>query len=156
MLNTIYRFYTQTLATPFHDMPIQHQYSRSIGQVMSFLHNCAVEADIYLEITGNGILHYHTIYELKDRIKEIKTKYKLKRDLGFFDIQEVRDYNQVTSYCQKDVDLMSEVMGIKLPLTLKDYRLELLQKKKDKKLLSYNRTPQEEDTNKTRNIHDYI
>lgn len=99
------------------DDPLE-QYAIVIQNVLSHqsLKDSCKSYYIYPELTENGNVHIHGYLFVKDRIKFYRSFLPLCKRMGHTKIKTKNIDSKWVEYCQKDQDLMTEMMEPQLPV----------------------------------------
>lgn len=71
---------------------------------------------LYPELTTNGNIHYHGVVFVKDKYKWFKSVLPSLKYHGFVLLKKDVNDNWEDKYCKKDVELMSKLLKIDLPI----------------------------------------
>lgn len=127
-------FYTQTLDNSYKRFSNKKQVLATLPMIHSYLRQFTSDYILYPELTQAGMIHFHGILTLKDKVKQYKLRKKMSDELGFLKIDSIKDLQASKDYISKEAAIMQDVLGVKLPYTYEDNEKLILTDKLKKKL----------------------
>jgi len=114
---TVDYFYTITLKPSCYDNIAEHQYDITWKPVYDLIKSLPCKLTMVAEVTRNMNIHYHGIVSflvlpgIKSYIKAFKDKFRLAKHIGYTNITQIENHQQVKDYITKDLHQTKELIG---------------------------------------------
>lgn len=116
-----HKFVTLTFEKRLHKKTPKYLFMETISGLLDQLKKSAYNYSLVPELTDNGVLHYHYMINIKDKIKHKILINYWRRNNGFVDIKPVYDVIGLHIYLRKDSNTMFQNLFTKyekIPHTL--------------------------------------
>lgn len=98
------------------DFTVMKQHKMHTPQIINLLKGFC-NADIYIEFTLQGYIHYHILMNIFDKGKQAIAMKRF-RDIGNLKIEYIKNVENVKTYCRKTIKDTRNVLLIEMPVTL--------------------------------------
>lgn len=110
--------YTQTFSNRIvSGLDLRKQYEMTMNIIYKHFKNIG-DYVIYPEMHASGNIHWHGTMAIHDRIKYYKTLGTFQGEIGFVTMVEIDDQQGWDDYCNKDINLMREILGEQCPIPI--------------------------------------